>query len=141
MQDQKGGMTAEHFADLLAHEKWQTIDQMVDALDDADYWADDFADAALHRMKREHCRRMARSLRRDDGRHVFVHVVETLPTGEKQHVYKQQTLFNVDDYRFAVNFHKQMGIHHIARANELAKDCQRFLGKQLPLPFPSFNGN
>lgn len=134
---QTSGMTAERFSEILATEQWVRPDTMVEKLDAAGYWDDALAAHALAEFKKEHVRRMARTIRRDDGRLVFVHVVQTTPTGEKVPLYKQQALFNVDDYRYAVNYHKMMGIHHMVRANELARDCRTFTGKQVPMPFPS----
>jgi hypothetical protein len=130
-------MTAERFTEILAHRDWMRTEEMVAALDRAKFWdASWLENEAVFRVKSEYARNMARTITRKDGRHVFVNVVKTTADGEKTHIYKQQTLFNVNDYRYVVSYHKQMAVHHIAEANRFARDCETYTGTQIPMPFP-----
>ena len=82
---------------------------------------------------------MVRGLRTDTGEKAFVNVKRTLADGSKVQVYKQEMLFDTNDYRYAVGYYKSVGIHYIAEANRLAVNSKR-AGEQLPLPFPHAAG-
>lgn len=130
---------AQKFIAALGNKQWQTTDRMVEALDNAGFWNEEDAVAeALDMFKKDYVRRMVRSLRTKGGEKVFINVKRTTNDGSHEQVYKQETLFDVNDYRYAVQYYKGVGMHYIAEANRLAMNCRnRKLDEQMVIPFPT----
>jgi hypothetical protein len=61
----------EAFIKATSSSKWQTVDQTVKALDEQGYWDDIEEAKATQEYKRNHVRRMLRSLKDEEGFPVF----------------------------------------------------------------------
>lgn len=129
-------MTRERFIALTGQNQWATVDEFVRALDAGDYWPANFIEHALEIAKKHHVRRMARTVRDETGFPVLASVVTRDESGQAVRIYKQETLFNLDDYRQVVQYHKDRGLHHIHMANTYATRSNNRFDDQLPLPFP-----
>jgi hypothetical protein len=60
-------------------------------------------------------------------------VAKDLLTGKKKRVYKQLSLFTIDDYQEAFRYHRARGVHHQKILKALIDDCQKRLGVRLHL--------
>jgi len=104
-------------------------------LDAAGFWNERIA-ALLEEAKLNYVRRMFRKMRAPGGHRVFASVETVNDAGDKVRVYKQELLFNPEDYRQVVNYHQQMALHHMAEANGYAARCAERFNTQMVLPFP-----
>src|SRR5262245_61585146 len=109
-------MNKKAFLDATATTQWGTIDDLVALLDKAGYWDAEFSGRALSDSKKQHVRSQMRSLKDEGGWKIFANVKKQDENGEEKHVYKQETLFDLTDYRQTVNYHVGAGQHHIRMA-------------------------
>ena len=98
-------MTKTRFEEIARSTEFAGIDTYVELCDDAGYWTLEFLQNATLDAKKSHVRRMIKTLKNDDGTPVFANIVVTDPDGERQHVYKQEVLFDVTDYIQVVSYH------------------------------------
>lgn len=123
-------MTRDRFAELTAVSSWATIDDLVRALDDGEFWTPDFYAGALLDAKKATVRRFAR-MRGSDGIPLLSSVVVTDGDGEEQRVYKPERLFNVDDYVDAIHFHRERSRGHAKTAADYERRGRERFGEQL----------
>jgi hypothetical protein len=131
-----------HFCDILQDAKWKTTEEMVDMLDEAKFWDSEevLGDVIAH-AKKDFVRRSLRSMRDDNGDRVFINVKVKGSDGQTKNLYKQEMLFNVEDYRYAVGYYKNTGMKFIQEANRLARNCRRKCSVQIPIPFPNYSAS
>lgn len=114
---------------------WASIDALVDACEQAGFWGADFVQAATVQAKKSHVRKLIKSLKDKEGWPVWASVETTNESGETVRVYKQETLFDIEDYRKVVNYHAGVAQHHVAMARGYARRCKKRFNKQIALPF------
>lgn len=74
--------------------------------------------------------------RKESGVPAYSNIDRVNPdSGDLERVYKQTALFNIDDYRAAVNSYARRAHDNWKVAAALASKCQAELGVQLTIPF------
>ena len=103
---------------------WASIDKIVDACDDADFWTDEFLDNAVQEAKKAIARRLMKQLKDDEGMPLFHSVLtKDTETGETAKVYLQEVLFNPADYESVIQYHQDKGNQHFRMARKLNERC------------------
>lgn len=124
----------ERFESLMGNaDKWASIEDLVSLCDDAGYWSDEFYAQAQGSAKKSMVRRLIRTLKDDTDFPVWASVETTNEDGKNVRVYKQETLFDVDDYRQVVSYHSDRSSYHATVAKEYAKRCKVRFNKQLKI--------
>ena len=85
--------------------EWQTIDDLMAICDEAGCWEFDFESRALTNAKKMRIRKIISRVKDKDGFPLFPSVTILDDDGKKKRVYKQETLFDVEDYKAVVNYH------------------------------------
>lgn len=127
-------MSRDEFIAATGTDQWATIDDLVKKLDAAGYWDDAFNTSAIDQKKKAHVRRRIRGLKDDEDWPLYANVTITLEDGTEQHVYKQEELFNRDDYFQVFSFHKERAGHHIGMAIGYQKRANKRLNMNIQLP-------
>ena len=127
------------FTDLTSDVKWATIDEIRQTLDaNGDFWAQALTMDSDKTVKNLIIRRLMKSIKNEEGQPIYASIqTEDKATGEVVRVYKQETLFDIEDYVQTAEFHSARVVHHAKMASYYAKGYQEVTGKQLPLPFDS----
>jgi t-SNARE complex subunit (syntaxin) len=86
------------FKEITASMEWKDIEGLISALDDSDYWTDEFYQKSEREAKAHHIRKMMRSFKDEEGFPQFASVEVNLPDGRTSRVYKQLDLFERDDF-------------------------------------------
>jgi hypothetical protein len=76
---------------------------------------------------------MIRKLKDKDGFPLFPSVRVTDEQGVTRHVYKQELLFDLEDYRVVVDYHANLSKHHRTMAKGYADRCEKKFMVQLSL--------
>ncbi len=117
---------------LSSSNEWQTIDDLMAICDEAGYWESDFESRALTNAKKMRIRKIISKVKDKDGFPLFPSVT-ILDDGKKKRVYKQETLFDVEDYKAVVNYHASLSNHHRDMAEGYVKRCEKKHQVQLSL--------
>ena len=124
------------FVELMGSaDAWASVDQLVAACNEAEIWPEGFLETVEAKAKKAHVRRMVRSLKDEGGWPLWASIETTNERGEPVRIYKQETLFDVGDYRQVVHYHSDRSRHHRTMAIGYAQRCKRRFGRQLMLPF------
>lgn len=118
------------FAEILAQSGWADIDSLYMACKESNIFGSDFYDRAIEIAMKEQIRRMLKSgkVKDADGNTINVaSIIMTDKNGKKQRVYKQETLFEVDDFVQVVRYWK-----------DSAKVCQDKLDYYIDLAVTKF---
>jgi hypothetical protein len=111
---------------MRGHGGWAMIDELVDGMDRAEAWPDDFARQAVTLAKKEIIRRLLKEERRD-GHPEFASIEEVGSDGERVRRYKQELLFGVDDYRQVVRYTADRSAYFAALREQYRTNCvERF---------------
>lgn len=116
-------------------DSWATIDDLVELCESDGYWSNEFQATAALNAKKAHVRRMIRTLRDSDDWPVWASVETTNDKGETVRVYKQETLFDVEDYRQVVSYHVDRTNYSRRMATGYARRCKKRFHKQIPMHF------
>lgn len=127
-------MTKKEFLEATSTTQWATIDELVKKLDHVDFWDSEFTGRALLDRKKAYVRATMRSMKDANGFPLFANVITQDENGQEKHVYKQETLFDIGDYRQTVNYHVATGRHHIRMAVSYRNNAFRRYDVQIPLP-------
>lgn len=114
---------------------WATIDEIVSLCDDASFWTDGFLADAEDKAKKSVVRRLIKSIRGIDSAPEWASVLTTDDDGKPQRIYKQETLFDVEDYRQVVTYHADRSRYHRITAEGYAKRCKQRFNVQLRMTF------
>lgn len=109
------------FEELAESASWQTIDEITDVLDGAEFWPDEWLEGSVREAKKQRVRQMIRSRKDADGLCVWASVVEELEGGTTRRVYKTERLFSIDDFVTVITFHESRVRHH-ARTSRLYRE-------------------
>ena len=126
----------EQFQALIADLGETTVDQIKDRLDAHNHWDEDFYTAVLDRAKRSDIRQALRRLKGPDGRPLWYSVVgnaEEEDAGKR--LYKQEALFNVEDYRQVIGAAIARAQYWQGQAAHLRDNLHKRYGEQLALPW------
>lgn len=109
--------------------RWASIDDLVDACDEAGLWSESFENGALESAKKAYVRRLTKQLKDAQGIPVFESIDQIDPeTGEKRRVYMQPDLFSVEDFRVVVAAHYERSEYHLRIAKIRADQCRQKYG-------------
>ena len=126
--------SSDGFVEILTNsDEWQTIDDLVAICDQAGYWEVDFEYRALTNAKKMRIRKVISKLKDKDGFPHFPSVTILDDEGKRKRVYKQELLFDVEDYKTIVNYHARLSNHHRDMAKGYVKRCERNHKVQLSL--------
>src|SRR5512137_1067427 len=124
------------FQELLGNaDCFNTIEELVSMCDQAGFWTDDFLATVTDVAKKSTIRRLIRDVRDEDGWPSIGSIETTNEAGETVRVYKQEALFDIEDYRKVVAYHSERSRHHRNMAIGYAKRCKTRFNKQPPLDF------
>lgn len=113
---------------LNATPGWCHTDDIVQALDAREAWGD-FEEHAILEAKRARVRRVLRQLRDPDGVRRVASVEVPTEDGGTERRYKQETFFELDDYRQVVQYHVGRSLYHHNEARGYAERCQARFGE------------
>lgn len=116
-------------------DQWSDINALVSRCDDAGVWTDEELDLATQAFKKDYVRRHIRSMKDESGWPLFASIKQKSAEGVLRRVYKQELLFDVEDYRQVVTYHAERGRHHYEKARGYGRRGEERYGVQLPLPF------
>ncbi len=135
--------TVERFVgSLQAVNRWATIDEFVDALDEANFWDEAFYSKVESQAKKQFIRRMIRKAKDETDWPIWANVkIQDAVTGVEVRVYKQESLFDVADYAQVCAYHHQAGLHHFSMARGYKNRAERRFGKQAGFGFEPTPGN
>lgn len=126
------------FAELMANfHGWASIDELVDVCDEAGFWSCEFTAEAEQKAKKAVIRQIIKSIKGDDNAPEWASVVVTDEEGKTKRIYKQEMLFDVDDYQQVVDYHTDRARYHRDTAKAYARRCKEKLGVQLRFEFDS----
>ncbi len=114
---------------------WMSIENLVGLCDREEFWKDDFIAGALGDAKKAHIRRLIKQLKDEDKWPLWASVETTNEEGETERVYKQELLFDPNDYRQVVEYHSKRASYHRKTAEGYAARCRKRFDVQLHLAF------
>ena len=121
----------ERFQQIVQGSDWTEIGELVALCDRHDFWSDEFRESAATNAKKAAVRKLIKQLKDDDNFPLFASVETTNAEGRTVRVYKQESLFDTDDYRKVVKYHSQRSSYHRKMAGGYARRCRRRFRKQL----------
>ncbi len=104
---------------------WASIDELVDLCDQEGFWEPAFLESATNQAKKSQIRRLMRSLKDDENWPVWASVETTDEDGKTVRRYKQETLFDVEDYRKTVDYWADRARYAGGMAKGYAKRCKK----------------
>jgi len=128
----------EMFTNVTASRKWGTIDDLYNAVaDNSDLVSALLQGDVSQRVIKQEIRRLIRQIKNDDGMPLYASIARINADGNAEHVYKQDTLFELSDYEQVIGYHGSRVVHHAQMANYYNRKCKAEHGKQMQLPFDS----
>lgn len=118
-----------------------TVKELLALFDESDYWSTEFLDHATEIAKKDHIRRKIKTLKDDNGVSVYASVEVQTESGEKERRYKQEVLFDVEDYRQVAAYHGERANYHRGMERGYAKRCKARFDVQLRLTFDDRGGD
>jgi hypothetical protein len=116
---------------------WATIDQIVTRLDAEGCWPAEFLARAMDEAKKQLARRLIRQSKDEKGWPTIASVETVNADGQTVRVYKQETLFEVEDYKQVVQYHHERSAYHRKMREGYRRRAKQRFGVQLPIPFPA----
>lgn len=126
-------MKRDQFLEATNSMDWATIEDLEAVLDQHDYWDESFFDSAVQQAKRAHIRRRIKQVKDADGWPLIASVKTQNADGEAIQVYKQEALFDVDDYRQVYLYHDQRSEYHRQMRDGYARHAEQRYGVQIGL--------
>ncbi len=128
------GMSREAFLAATENAAWADIDALVALLDASEFWDEAYLADAIDQRKKAYIRREIKQVKDPDGWPVFASVTTLNPeSGEEERRYKQEAIFDRDDYAQVVRFHQRRAQHHVQMAQGYAEHGRQRYGLQLTL--------
>ncbi|KKL21525.1 hypothetical protein LCGC14_2444600 [marine sediment metagenome] len=106
-------------------DRWTTIDDLVRICDEGGLWSDEFLETVTDKAKKAQLRRLIKGVKDESNWPVWASVETTNEEGETVRVYKQELLFDPEDYRKVVSYHSDRASHHGRMARGYAKRCDK----------------
>lgn len=113
--------------------EWLEFDDVVRKMDEAGLFPQELASSAVASGKRIYVRRALARMKDKVGFPLYPSVRITDADGKKKRVYKQLSLFEIDDYKAVVNTHVDLSNHHRRMAEGYADRCLQLHQIQLSL--------
>lgn len=129
------------FLELTKSKGVLQIEEVIARLDAGRFWDADFVNNALMEAKKSDTRHMSRTIKGKDGHRLLRSIELTNSAGEVVIGYKQEALFNVQEYKQSVAYHVARAIHHDGEARYLQGRCLTRYQVQIDLPFQTFEAS
>jgi hypothetical protein len=123
------------FLRLTKSKGFLSIEEIVARLDAGDFWTDEFLESAIFEAKKSLARKFAREAKDKNGERVFHSIENVNSDGDTVRVYKQEVLFNKEDYRQVIGYHVQRSDYHKGEAKRMQVACLKRCGVQIELGF------
>jgi len=124
------------FDDAVANaDSWESIDNLVRLCDDAGFWEDEFLASTTLRAKKARVRRLIKGRRDAEGIPNWASIEKKDESGKTVRVYKQEVLFDVDDYRQVVRYYGKRSSYYASMARSFAKRCKKRFNVRLQSTF------
>lgn len=121
------------FQELMGNaDNWASIDDLVALCDEAEYWTDEFMEGVAAHAKKDHLRRLIKTLK-EDGWPLWASVETKDEAGETCRIYKQELLFDIEDYRQVASYHNDRSRYHRRMAAGYKTRCKKRFNVQLKL--------
>jgi hypothetical protein len=124
---------------FIVPKAFATIDDIVEAMEAAHLFDNERQQAVVNKWKKQEARRIVRTLKDDSGWPVYFSIKIDDGAGGTKRVYAQEALFDLEQYKQAINYFSQASVRAAAMANELTRRARAKLGvtgHQLRFPFP-----
>lgn len=116
---------------------WVDIDTLARLAQDAGLYNEpEFRQNALIKAIKVDLRATIRKLKDDSGLPIFASIKVPDGEGEEREIYKQEALFDVEDYKQVCQYHVERGIYHLGMARRYEQRCYERYKVQLALSFP-----
>ncbi len=126
----------ELFGEVAGTTKWGTIEDYVTAVRGNDELKAMLLTGDVEtRALKQAIRQYLRQTKNEHGHSAFASIRTQDAEGNPVVQYKQETLFNVEDYQQVANFHSQRVIHHAQEATYYKRQCHAKFNEQIPLAF------
>jgi hypothetical protein len=123
------------FEGLFQQRGFQHIDDIVDTLDKAGFWKEDWLTHATRRAKKAKIRALIRQSRDTDGWPTWASIVIDNLDGTTTRFYQQERLFHIEDYRQVVTYWTHYAEHGRRMAEGYRNRMVKHGGEQLMLPW------
>jgi len=114
---------------------WMPIEKLVSLCDEGRFWTENFLAGAVDSAKKTAVRRLIKTLKDRDGWPIWANVETTNEEGKTERLYKQELLFDPNDYRQVFEYHNERSTYHRKMAQGYASRCKKRFHVQLKLPF------
>lgn len=121
--------------EILTVNQFMNVDQMTDILIANGFWDGKDISNIIRTAQKAEVRKWVKTLKNEDGRPAFANIEIENEEGETIHVYMQPCLFDVDQYKQVISYHREKAKYHFNEAKNYTKQLFRQFGVQLELPF------
>jgi hypothetical protein len=135
MTDKQKEKLRSQFLRLTKSKGFLSIEEIVSRLDGGDFWTDEFLETAVFEAKKSLARKFAREAKDKNGERIFHSIERVDSEGDTVRAYKQETLFDKEDYRQVIAYHVQQAHYHKGEAKRMQSACLQRLGVQIELTF------
>lgn len=115
-------------------DSWDNLEDLVKICDKAKYWSPRLEKSAVMNAKKAHLRK-ALKIKDEEGMPLFASIVTEDENGKKVRRYKQEALFDVEDYRQVAQYHMQAADHHTTMSKNYIRRCKTRFNVQLRFDF------
>jgi len=124
----------DRFIEITKGLDWEDIKTLERMAIEGDCVTEEFKREGWKLALRQLIRQEMNRRRGPNGERVF-HSVVVVDGDRKRRVYKQEALFDINDYRQAIDYHAKMSKAHRAEAEGLVRRCRERYLVQLALPW------
>lgn len=124
----------EQFCAIIDGLQEATLDAIIDRLDAADYFDDDFFATVIDSGKRTMTRGYLKRIKGPDGRPLWYSVLAASAQDTRRR-YKQLELFDLEDFRQAIDYAVTRAQYWQGQAETLREALSKRYGEQLTLPW------
>jgi hypothetical protein len=129
-------MNRERFLKVARQWDWANIDDIFQrALDDGRIFDHQDYVRAFERAAKAELRKVMRDAKDENGEPIFASIERMTEEGEKERIYKQETLFNPDDYKQTVKYFGGLSRKAWKEMQRYRDNCHKRYGIQIPLPW------
>jgi hypothetical protein len=126
-------LTPEWLSDIMAvfFGNQVTIDQLINHLDKRESWPKEFLTQVEYHGKREKLRSLIQHIKDEQGHRIVYSLARRDEMGRVEHLYVNEELFDVNDYReVVVDYYVSISQDHAA-ARHLRTNCYRRYGIEI----------
>jgi hypothetical protein len=121
-------MSQDAFLKAIGTTSWTSLPGLVAKLDAKRFWEEEWLARSVHTAKTAYARKLIRSLKDEDDYPLFASVeteeAEEGAAGAKVRIYKQESLFTVDDYRQTIGYWRGYVAHGQHMLNHYVHQAQ-----------------